>query len=50
MAAVATQKWQCEFETLYPAGSFVEAATTPSRWDVVRKRATEDTLNGQKMK
>ena len=35
MAAVAPQKWQCEFETLYPAGSLVEAATTPSRWDVV---------------
>jgi len=34
MAAVAPQKRQCKFETLYPAGSSVEAATTPSRWDV----------------
>ena len=25
------QKRQCEFESLYPAGSSVEAATTPSR-------------------
>ena len=33
MVAVAPQKWQCKFETLYPAGSFVEAATTPSRCD-----------------
>jgi len=34
MAAVAPQTRQCKFETLYPAGSLVEAATTPSRWDV----------------
>ena len=34
MAAVTPQKGQCEFESLYPAGSLVEAATTPSRWDV----------------
>jgi len=34
MAAITPQKRQCKFETLYPAGSFVEAATTPSRWDV----------------
>jgi len=34
MAAVAPQKRQCKIETLYPAGSVVEAATTPSRWDV----------------
>ena len=34
MATVAPQKRQCKFETLYPAGSLVEAATTPSRWDV----------------
>ena len=38
MAAVAPQKGQCKFETLYPAGSLVGAATTPSRWDVARKR------------
>ena len=34
MAAVAPQKRQCKFASLYPAGSVVEAATTPSRWDV----------------
>jgi len=38
-AAVASQKRQCKFETLYPAGSFVEAATTPSRWDVIGNAA-----------
>ena len=36
MAAVAPQKQQCKFETLYPAGSSVEAAAAPSRWDVSR--------------
>ena len=39
-AAVAPQKRQCKFEPLYPARSVVEAATTPSRWDVGRKRWT----------
>ena len=34
MAAVAPQKRQCEIGSLYPAGTAVEAATTPSRWDV----------------
>ena len=34
MAAGSPQKRQCKFESLYPAGSLVEAATTPSRWDV----------------
>ena len=38
MAAVAPQKRQYKFGSLYPAGSVVEAATTPSRWDVVRKQ------------
>jgi len=33
MAAVTPQKRQCKFESLYPAGSLVGAATTPSRWD-----------------
>ena len=37
MAAVAPQKRQCKFGSLYPAGAVVEAATTPSRWDVVCK-------------
>jgi hypothetical protein len=32
------QKVLCEFGSLPPAGSSVEAATTPSRWDVKRKR------------
>ena len=40
MAAVAPQKRQCEIERLSPAGSLVEAATTPSRWDVSSNRAT----------
>ena len=35
MAAGSPQKRQCGFESLYPAGKVVEAATTPSRWDVV---------------
>ena len=34
MAAVAPQTILCGNERLYPAGSSVEAATTPSRWDV----------------
>jgi len=38
MAAVAPQTILCGNERLYPAGSVVEAATTPSRWDVVCKR------------
>jgi len=33
MAAVDPQKRQCKFGSLYPAGSLVEAATTPSRSD-----------------
>jgi len=37
MAAVAPQTILCGNERLYPAGSLVEAATTPSRWDVVCK-------------
>ena len=40
MAAVAPQKRQCKFEREYPAGSLVEAATTPSRWDVIGNRWT----------
>ena len=34
MAAVTPQKRQCKFERFYPAGSFVETATTPSHWDI----------------
>jgi hypothetical protein len=34
------QKVQCEFGSLPPAGSSVEAATTPSRWDVSRNLGT----------
>ena len=41
MAAVAPRKRQCEFESLYPAGSVVGAATTPSRWDVICHLGTE---------
>ena len=36
IAAVSPQKRQCEFESLYPAGSSVEAATTQSRHHVSR--------------
>ena len=39
MAALTPRKRQCKFASLYPAGSSVGAATTPSRWDVVRQRA-----------
>jgi hypothetical protein len=35
---IIPQKVQCEFGSLPPARSSVEAATTPSRWDVGRKR------------
>jgi len=34
IAALAPQQRQCELGSYYPAGSFVEAATSPSRWDV----------------
>jgi len=34
MAAVAPRTILCGNERLYPAGTAVEAATTPSRWDV----------------
>ena len=34
MAAVAPRKRQYKFGSLYPAETVVEAATTPSRWNV----------------
>ena len=34
MAAVSPQTILCEIARYYPAGSSVEAATAPSRWDV----------------
>ena len=37
MAAVAPQKRQCKLAREYPAGSVVDAATTPRRWDVSGK-------------
>ena len=40
MAAVTPRKRQWEIERLYPAGRVVEAATTPSRWDVGCKCGT----------
>jgi len=40
MAAVAPRKRQCEIAREYPAGSVMEAATTPSRWDVTCKCGT----------
>ena len=39
MAAVSPQTILCEFLRYYPAGSSVEAATSPSRWDVTGKSA-----------
>ena len=38
MAAVSPQTILCEIARYYPAGSSVEAATAPSRWDVVGNR------------
>jgi hypothetical protein len=38
MAAVRPQTILWEIQRYYPAASFVEAATAPSRWDVSRKR------------
>ena len=40
MAAVPPRTILCGNEHLYPAGSSVGAATTPSRWDVRRQRGT----------
>ena len=40
MAAVSPQTILCEIERYHPAGSSVEAATAPSRWDVRRQRGT----------
>ena len=44
------QKRQCKFETLYPAGSLVEAATTPSRLDVVRHPAETTAQNFERIR
>ena len=33
MAALAPQQRQYEFGSYYPAGTLVETATAPSRWD-----------------
>ena len=41
--AVTPQTILYRFERLSPAGTFVEAATSQSRWDVVRKRSTAST-------
>jgi len=40
ITALTPQKMQCEFENYYPAGTLniSEAATSPSRWDLVCKR------------
>ena len=37
MAAVTPQTILCEIGRLSPAASFVEAATSQSRWDAIRK-------------
>ena len=47
MAAVTPQTILCEIERYYPAGTFVEAATSQSRFDVVcnqRERLQADNL------
>jgi len=41
------QKRQCEFESLYPAGSSVEAADTQSRHPVMRNLWTEQAYFGK---
>jgi hypothetical protein len=50
MAAVTPQTILCGIERLSPAGTFVEAATSPSRWDVrgnrVKCGATINAKNG----
>jgi len=35
MAALPPQTILCEFARYHPAGAFVEAATSQSRWDVI---------------
>jgi len=46
MAALAPQTILCGNERLYPAGNLVEAATTPSRWDVSGNARTVRCDNG----
>jgi len=41
MAAVTPQTILYKFARYYPAASVVEAATSPSRWDVVRHSGRE---------
>ena len=41
MAAVIPQTILCEIARYYPAGSSVEAATAPSRWDVSGKQGSD---------
>ena len=40
MAAVTPQTILYKFERYYPAGTLEEAATSQSRWDVVRQQRT----------
>jgi len=42
MAAVSPQTILWEFQRLSPAGTLVEAATSQSRWDVVRHHRDRD--------
>jgi len=44
-AAVTPQKRQCVIESLYPAGSVVEAAASPSRRHVVCNRGSQRPVN-----
>ena len=48
MAAVTPQTILCGNERLYPAGSSVEAATTPNRWDVKCNGGTECRFDNEK--
>jgi hypothetical protein len=50
MAAVAPRKRQCELGSYYPAGTLVEAATAPSRWDVVRHFGSRSAIVKRKNK
>jgi len=49
MAALAPQQRQCELGSYYPAGTLVEAATAPSRWDVMCHMGTERITLKQKL-
>jgi len=45
IAAVSPQIMQCKFESLYPAGSSVEAATTQSRHHVISNGSSTTSIS-----